>query len=63
MLNRCAFCLDLDTRNARRLGETERRIYLLSARRETDLYTEQERAALVLTEAMTLPPDGLHIAT
>ena len=56
MLNGCAHRLDLDTRNARRLGETKRRIYLLSAWRETDLYTEQERAALALTEAMTLLP-------
>jgi AhpD family alkylhydroperoxidase len=53
MLNGCAFCLDLHTRATRRLGETERRIYLLSAWRESDLYTEQERAALALTDAMT----------
>jgi AhpD family alkylhydroperoxidase len=53
MLNGCAFCLDLHTRDARKLGETERRIYLLSAWREADLYTEQERAALALTDAMT----------
>lgn len=53
MLNGCAFCLDLHTRNARKLGETERRIYLLGAWRETGLYSEQERAALALTDAMT----------
>jgi AhpD family alkylhydroperoxidase len=57
MLNGCAFCLDLHTRNARRLGETERRIYLLSAWREANLYTEQERAALALTDAMTRLPE------
>jgi AhpD family alkylhydroperoxidase len=53
MLNGCAFCLDMHTRDARGLGETERRIYLLGAWRETDLYSEQERAALALTDAMT----------
>ena len=56
MLNGCAFCLDMHTRDARKLGETERRIYLLSAWRETDLYSEQERAALALTDAMTRLP-------
>jgi AhpD family alkylhydroperoxidase len=53
MLNGCAFCLDMHTRDARKLGETERRIYLLGAWREADLYSEQERAALALTDAMT----------
>nr|WP_092528960.1 carboxymuconolactone decarboxylase family protein [Amycolatopsis arida] len=52
-LNGCAYCVDLHARDARRLGETERRIFLLSTWWETDLYTEQERAALALTEAMT----------
>ncbi|WP_199433469.1 carboxymuconolactone decarboxylase family protein [Qaidamihabitans albus] len=52
-LNGCAFCVDVHTRDARELGETERRLYLLSTWWETDLYTEQERAALELTEAMT----------
>jgi AhpD family alkylhydroperoxidase len=53
MLNGCAFCLDMHTRGARKLGETERRIYLLGAWRETDLYSQQECAALALTDAMT----------
>jgi AhpD family alkylhydroperoxidase len=57
MLNGCAFCLDMHTRDARKLGETERRIYLLGAWRETDLYSEQERAALALTDAMTRLPE------
>lgn len=52
-LNGCAFCLDMHVRDARRLGETEERVYLLSAWRETDRYTEQERAALALTDAIT----------
>lgn len=56
MLNGCAFCLDMHTRAARKLGETERRIYLVGAWRETDLYSGQERAALALTDAMTLRP-------
>ncbi|EHR62603.1 carboxymuconolactone decarboxylase family protein [Saccharomonospora cyanea] len=55
-LNGCAFCLDLHARDARKLGEDERRIYLLDAWRETDLYTDAERAALALTEAMTTLP-------
>lgn len=53
MLNGCAFCLDLHTRDARKLGETEQRIYLLAAWREAGLYTEQEQAGLALAEAMT----------
>jgi AhpD family alkylhydroperoxidase len=57
MLNGCAFCLDLHTRATRKLGESERRIYLLGAWREADLYSEQERAALALTDAMTRLPE------
>ena len=53
MLNGCAFCLDMHARDARRLSESERRIYLLGAWRETELFNEQERAALALTDAMT----------
>lgn len=52
-LNGCAYCVDLHCREARALGETERRLYLLAAWAETDLYDERERAALALTEAMT----------
>ncbi|GHF47861.1 AhpD family alkylhydroperoxidase [Amycolatopsis bartoniae] len=52
-LNGCAFCLDMHVKDARKLGETEARVYLLSAWREADVYTEQERAALALTDAMT----------
>jgi len=61
-LNHCAFCLDMHSRDARKLGETEQRIYVLSAWREAgDLYTEQERAALALTEEMTDLPNGNHV--
>lgn len=52
-INGCAFCLDMHARDARKIGETDRRIDLLPAWRETDLYTEAERAALALTESIT----------
>lgn len=53
-LNGCAYCLDMHTKDARAYGETEQRIYLLSAWREAPFYTEEERAVLALTEAVTL---------
>ncbi|MFD2369199.1 carboxymuconolactone decarboxylase family protein [Brevibacillus sp. GCM10020057] len=52
-INGCAFCLDMHTKDARKLGETEQRIYLLNAWREATFYTDAERAALALTEAVT----------
>ena len=52
-LNQCAYCLDMHTKDARRLGETEQRIYALSAWRDTPFYTDRERAALEWTEALT----------
>lgn len=52
-LNKCAFCLDMHTKEARQSGETEQRIYCLSAWRETNLYSPREKAALQLTEAIT----------
>jgi AhpD family alkylhydroperoxidase len=57
-INGCAFCLDMHTRDARAQGETEQRLYTLNAWRETPFFTERERAALALTEAVTLVPDG-----
>jgi AhpD family alkylhydroperoxidase len=60
-INGCAFCTDLHSRDARRLGETERRLYLLPAWRETDLYTERDRAALTLAEAMTRLPAAQEV--
>ena len=58
-VNGCAFCLDMHSRDARRNGETEQRLYLLNAWRETALYTPRERAALAWTEHLTrLPTDG-----
>src|SRR5690606_2405896 len=53
-INGCAFCINMHTIDARKLGETEQRIYLLNAWRETDLYTEEERAILALTEEVNL---------
>jgi alkylhydroperoxidase family enzyme len=50
-------CLHMHTRDAREAGETEMRIYLLSAWRESPLYNDRERAALAWTEALTLLPD------
>jgi AhpD family alkylhydroperoxidase len=53
-INQCAYCLDMHTKDARKAGETEQRLYALSAWRETPFYTERERAALEWTEALTL---------
>jgi AhpD family alkylhydroperoxidase len=53
-INGCAFCINMHTTDARKQGETEQRIYLLSAWQESPLYTERERAALAWTEAVTL---------
>jgi AhpD family alkylhydroperoxidase len=57
-INGCAFCLDMHTRDARGQGETEQRLHTLAAWRETPFFTERERAALALTEAVTLVHDG-----
>jgi AhpD family alkylhydroperoxidase len=53
-INGCAFCLQMHTHDARAAGETEARLYLLSAWRESSLYTPRERAALAWTEVVTL---------
>lgn len=53
-INGCAFCIHMHTRDARALGETEERLYVLSAWRESPLYTDRERAALAWTESVTL---------
>lgn len=52
-LNGCAYCLDMHTKDARALGETEQRIYCLPAWREAPFYTDRERAALQWAEAVT----------
>jgi AhpD family alkylhydroperoxidase len=53
-INGCAYCIYKHTKDARKFGETEQRIYLLNAWRETSLYTEEEQAILALTEEVTL---------
>lgn len=64
-INRCAFCLDMHSKDARAAGETEQRLYLLNAWHEAPCYSARERAALAWTEALTeLPrnevPDALY---
>jgi AhpD family alkylhydroperoxidase len=64
-INGCAFCLDMHSKDARKKGETEQRLYLLNAWRESPLYSERERAALAWTEALTLiskthAPDSVY---
>jgi AhpD family alkylhydroperoxidase len=61
-INGCAFCLDMHTKDARALGETEQRIYMLGAWRETPFYTDRERAALAWAEALTHIGDGVSDA-
>ena len=56
-INGCAFCLDMHSKDARRGGETEQRLYLLNAWRESPLYTPRERAALGWTESLTRVAD------
>ncbi len=55
-LNGCAFCIDMHTKDARAAGETEQRIYALPAWRETPFFSGRDRAALALTESVTLMP-------
>ena len=64
-INRCAYCIDMHTKDARAAGEAEQRLYGLSAWRETPFYSERERAALEWTETLTLisqndVPDELY---
>lgn len=53
-INGCAYCLDMHTQDARAAGESEQRLYTLSAWHETPFFSERERAALAWTEAITL---------
>lgn len=59
-INGCAFCLDMHTKDARKHGETEQRIYTLSAWRDTPFFSEDEQAVLALTEEVTLI--GNHVS-
>eukprot|EP01034_Spumella_vulgaris_P016953 gene16953-21617_t len=62
-INGCAFCLDMHTRDARKQGETEQRIYTLPAWRDTDFFTPEEQAILALTEEVTLISGHVSDAT
>jgi len=53
-INGCAFCIDMHTKEARKAGETEQRIYALSAWRDTPFFNDEERVILALTEEVTL---------
>ena len=53
-MNGCAFCLDMHTKEALKNGETNQRIFLLNAWRETDLFTSEEKVLLAITEEITL---------
>ncbi|UKT63691.1 carboxymuconolactone decarboxylase family protein [Pedobacter mucosus] len=62
-INGCAFCLNMHSIDARKLGETEQRLYLLNAWKETNLFTEEEQAILALTEEVTLISNHVSDAT
>lgn len=55
-INGCAYCINMHTADARKMGETEQRLYCISAWKECTFYTEAEKAALELTEHVTLIP-------
>src|SRR2546426_10763280 len=57
-INGCAYCIDMHSKDARAMGESEQRLYELNAWRETPFYTERERAALLWTEELTLISQG-----
>lgn len=53
-INGCAFCLDMHSKDAIKLGETPQRIFVLNAWRETNLFSEEEKAAIMMTEEITM---------
>lgn len=57
-INGCAFCLDMHTKDALKIGESPQRIFLLNAWEETELFTEEERCVLAMTEEITLIHQG-----
>lgn len=57
-INGCAYCIDMHSKDLRAEGESEQRLYLLNAWRESPFYTDRERAALAWTEAVTLVTNG-----
>jgi AhpD family alkylhydroperoxidase len=60
-INGCAFCIDMHSKDARAEGESEQRLYALSAWEEAPFFTDRERAALAWTEAITLVTNG-HVS-
>ncbi|HEY5392115.1 MAG TPA: carboxymuconolactone decarboxylase family protein [Hanamia sp.] len=63
-INNCAYCIDMHTEEALKVGETQRRIFAISAWKESPLFTEEERAVLQLTEEITLiAKDGVRDET
>ncbi|MGD8428435.1 MAG: carboxymuconolactone decarboxylase family protein [Balneolaceae bacterium] len=62
-INGCAFCLDKHTKDARKAGESERRLHVLSAWKETSLFTQKEQAVLSLTEEITEIRNGVSDKT
>ena len=60
-INGCAYCLDMHTKDARLAGETEQRLYALSAWRDTPFFSEKERLVLAWTERLTLMAEG-HVS-
>jgi len=63
-INGCAYCLDMHGKDARHRGESEQRLYTLSAWRETPFFTDRERAALAFAEAVNKAhvPDAVYEA-
>lgn len=57
-INGCAYCLNMHTRDALKIGETTQRLFVLDAWRESGLFSDKEKAALALTESMTLISEG-----
>src|SRR5690606_37613948 len=63
-INKCAYCIEIHTKDARKLGETEQRIYALSAWEESPLFTDEERSVLSLVEEITkISEHGVKDAT
>jgi AhpD family alkylhydroperoxidase len=62
-INGCSYCIDMHTKDARKLGETEQRIYALSVWRDTPFFSPEERAILALTEEVTLIHQHVSDAT
>ena len=60
-INGCAYCLDMHSKDLRAEGETEQRLYMLEAWRESPVYSDRERAALAWAEAVTVLSDG-HVS-